>query len=62
MSRITLHKGDITEADTDAIVNAANSALWMGAAMTETSGKGLKLFRTEDYWAIWLGMTSVAGQ
>lgn len=33
MGHITLHKGDITESDTDAVVNAANSALWMGAGV-----------------------------
>lgn len=33
MPRITLRKGDITESGTDAIVNAANSALWMGAGV-----------------------------
>ena len=33
MGHITLHKGDITALKTDAIVNAANSALWMGAGV-----------------------------
>lgn len=33
MDRVRLRKGDITESSTDAIVNAANSALWMGAGV-----------------------------
>lgn len=33
MADITLHKGDITAVETDAIVNAANSGLWMGAGV-----------------------------
>lgn len=33
MAHITLQKGDITALETDAIVNAANSALWMGAGV-----------------------------
>ncbi|MGI6207355.1 MAG: macro domain-containing protein [Anaerolineae bacterium] len=33
MARIRLYKGDITELDTDAIVNAANSTLRMGAGV-----------------------------
>ena len=33
MARVSLRKGDITESSTDAIVNAANSALWMGAGV-----------------------------
>lgn len=31
--RITLYKGDITKLETEAIVNAANNALWMGAGV-----------------------------
>ncbi|MGQ9628270.1 MAG: macro domain-containing protein [Anaerolineae bacterium] len=33
MPRITLYKGDITKLETEAIVNAANNALWMGAGV-----------------------------
>lgn len=33
MARITLYKGDITQLETDAIVNAANNRLWMGAGV-----------------------------
>ena len=33
MAEITLHQGDITHLTTDAIVNAANSHLWMGAGV-----------------------------
>jgi len=33
VARVRLRKGDITESSTDAIVNAANSALWMGAGV-----------------------------
>ena len=30
---LVLHRGDLTECDVDAIVNAANSQLWMGAGV-----------------------------
>ncbi len=33
MTHISLQEGDITAAETDAIVNAANSSLWMGAGV-----------------------------
>jgi len=33
VARITLHKGDITAVEAEAIVNAANTALWMGAGV-----------------------------
>jgi O-acetyl-ADP-ribose deacetylase (regulator of RNase III) len=33
VARLELREGDITEVETDAIVNAANSALWMGAGV-----------------------------
>jgi O-acetyl-ADP-ribose deacetylase (regulator of RNase III) len=33
MAKITLYQGDITELDTEAIVNAANNHLWMGAGV-----------------------------
>jgi len=33
MAKITLYQGDITQLDTDVIVNAANNHLWMGAGV-----------------------------
>ena len=33
MARITLYQGDITQLSTEAIVNAANNHLWMGAGV-----------------------------
>jgi len=33
MTRITLYQGDITELEVEAIVNAANNALWMGGGV-----------------------------
>jgi O-acetyl-ADP-ribose deacetylase (regulator of RNase III) len=33
MAKITLYQGDITQLSTEAIVNAANSHLWMGAGV-----------------------------
>ena len=38
-SRITLMKGDITELDCDAVVNAANTELWMGSGVAGSISK-----------------------
>jgi O-acetyl-ADP-ribose deacetylase (regulator of RNase III) len=46
VSRIALQQGDITQVETDAIVNAANNALWMGAgvagAIKRVGGKDIE--------------------
>jgi O-acetyl-ADP-ribose deacetylase (regulator of RNase III) len=44
--RIALRRGDITELETDAIINAANNRLWMGAgvagAIMRAGGKSIE--------------------
>jgi len=38
-ARIECVEGDITAQDTDAVVNAANNALWMGAGVAGARSK-----------------------
>ncbi len=44
--RVTLQQGDIAQADTEAIVNAANTELWMGSgvagALKKAGGAGIE--------------------
>ncbi len=48
MPRIVLRKGDITEQETDAIVNAANNELWMGAGVAGAFKRaGVKVIEDE---------------
>ena len=64
MGRITLHEGDITEHEVDAIVNAANSELLLGSgvagAIAERGGPTIAQ-ECEAHGAIGVGEAAVTG-
>ena len=61
-SEIVLRQGDLTEADTDAIVNAANNDLHLGAGVAgDPQGWPLNPGRMRPYGPIALGEAAITG-